>query len=105
MVSKTMRGAPPLHSAWIEDGPRIVFTCRGHQGSRCHMYPDDCEVWDDDSPGRTPHEECWMQPWFDNECTSPCRDSLDVAGYAPGMSGPIVTSFEIDYIEWSFGDA
>lgn len=98
-----------LHTVTItgdEEHPRIEFTCNGGTESDCHNYPAcDCEGWDDDHHHpKVTHLECWMQPWFDNDCISPMAEEGIFADceYKVGMSGPIATEFCHDYVEWEF---
>ncbi|WP_084969438.1 hypothetical protein [Prescottella equi] len=97
-----------LHTVTItgtDEQPRIEFTCHGDRNSECHSYPDcECESWNrDDHPHPfAPHDECWMQPWFDNDCTSPMAETIDECEMKVGMSGPIEAEFADDYVEWTF---
>ena len=99
-----------LHTVTItgdEEHPRIEFTCHGGIESACHNYPGcDCESWERVGHPHSivPHDECWMQGWFDNDCISPMgeQSSLDDCEYKVGMSGPINTEFCHDYVEWEF---
>jgi len=96
-----------VHTVTIEPGPKIRFECSGDETSACRNYPDcDCEEWeltDHKHPNQT-HQECWLQAWFDNDCVGPTSDMIGDVDYTVGMSGPIATSFEGDYIEWEFED-
>lgn len=99
----------------VEMTPDVEFTCAGDSTAECHNYPDcDCEAWDDgheDEYGegheRKPHDECWMQDWFDNdEHCYDGEDSDDMGDYGIprnfNRSGPIKASFEMEYISWDF---
>lgn len=103
-----------LHFVTIteRDGaPAIEFTCRGDETSDCHLYPDcGCETWGEfhEHP-KVSHAECWLKMWFDNGGTDPMAisaqdETVTDAGYRVGMSGPIVTYFCEDYVEWFFHD-
>ena len=104
--------AEHLHTVTITGGendtyPRIEFVCAGDRTADCHRYPDcDCESWEwdeDDHPHPyVEHEKCWMQGWFDSDATDPSYDTLDECDITPGMSGPIATSFQGEYVEWGF---
>lgn len=48
----------------------VKFTCSGDRSSECHIYPDADEWEEGDGQERTPHEECWLQGWFDNDAYS-----------------------------------
>lgn len=87
-----------------DDDPEIVFTCSGTRESDCHNYPAcDCEVWDDEHQHpKVQHDECWMQNWFDNDATDPSTETLDLAEYTVGQSGPVTCSFEYDFVRWEF---
>lgn len=103
-----------LHTVTVtgeEDGPRIQFTCHGDRDSECHIFPDcGCETWirgEHEHPS-VPHGLCWMQDWFDNDSIDPSAQdptALADCGYRPGMSGPITTHFNGEYIEWEFTEA
>ena len=104
--------AEHLHTVEIagtEGDPAVKFTCHGDAESPCHRYPDcDCEEWPSDETAHihpyTTHDECWMQPWFDNDCVSPASHAVigcDL-GYQVGMSGPVKTTFEGDFVGWEF---
>ncbi|OZC55124.1 hypothetical protein CH289_07805 [Rhodococcus sp. RS1C4] len=94
-----------------EDG--LEFTCHCDRNADCHRYPDcECESWDADHESEyghppAPHDECWMQAWFDNDCVCPNLDCIDDhKGEAEiGMSGPITAAFCEDYVEWEFTDS
>ncbi|MEV0357157.1 hypothetical protein AB0H71_13955 [Nocardia sp. NPDC050697] len=103
------------HLHWVaitgtEDNPRIEFTCRGGRDAKCHQYPDcKCETWDAEHEHPfVPHDECWMQDWFDNEGIDPMAEFLydiEWPGYRVGFSGPITTQSRVpDYIEWRFAE-
>ncbi len=94
---------------------RIEFVCAGDETSPCHQYPDcGCEYWDDDHEtdrgpehAPVPHEKCWMQDWFDNDAAEPNSERIEMPFVGdevlkPGMSGPITTSSELDYVVWKF---
>ncbi|MBF6254441.1 hypothetical protein IU414_06435 [Nocardia farcinica] len=106
-----MAVADHLHTVAItgtEDAPKIKFTCHGGRDAECHQYPDcECETWE---PGHehpfAPHEECWMQSWFDNAAAGavePGPEFLADCGIEVGRCGPIKTRSRVpDYIEWEF---
>lgn len=86
--------------------PTVVFTCTGDRTTKCHIYPD-AETWQDDDPRSVPHDECWVQGWFDAGADTYVGDGfiMDVgAGGVPNVarSGPISVSFEDEWIEWEF---
>ena len=88
---------------------KAEFTCHGDKNATCHQYPAcECETWNEDHPHPTvPHDECWMQGFFDNGSTDPMDstagpETLTEAGYKAGMSGEIKTYFCQEYIEWKF---
>ncbi|AEQ21115.1 hypothetical protein E3_1950 [Rhodococcus phage E3] len=98
-----------LHTVTItgtEDSPKIEFVCHGDRDSDCHSYPDcRCERWDRDDHEHpfVPHDQCWMQAWFDEGATDPMAETLDECpDLKVGMSGPIESVFLFDYIEWEF---
>lgn len=102
---------PKTHLDGTELPSDLKFECRGDSSSDCHIYPAcDCEYWDDDHAKehpRVPHDECWLQGWFDNDATSYEGDDfndMDDCGVPCGVSrsGPIKTSFEVDYVGWEF---
>lgn len=93
------------------DEATVSFECRGNRDSECHQYPDcDCEYRDDthEHP-RVPHDECWMQGWFDSDAghvyDGPDGDDRDDTNVPRdmGQEGYIVTAFDIDgFVEWSW---
>ena len=92
------------HHHTITDDLKIEFTCNGDRSSLCHQYPDcECETWSEGHPHpMASHDRCWMQDWFDNDGTDPQTETLTDVEYTTGMSGPIWTSFQEDYVEWGF---
>ena len=94
--------------AFEPEGSRPNFVCHGDRDSDCHSYPDcDCESWGDDHEHPfVPHDECWMQGWFDNNAIEYLGVDGDVRnyGYEPPAhrSGKITANFEGDYIEWDW---
>lgn len=90
--------------------PQQQFECRGDKTSPCHQYPNcDCESW---SKGHehpyVPHDECWMQGWFENEGGTVYEgeeyDEYNIQGLPSDMdrSGPIVASFQQEFVGWDF---
>ncbi|KIA63043.1 hypothetical protein [Nocardia vulneris] len=101
-----------LHTVTItgtEDNPRIEFACHGTIGAECHSYPDcDCETWDrDHEHPYVQQDECWMKSFFDNAeqgAVDPMPEMLAESDIFVGMSGPITTHFNNEYIEWEFAE-
>lgn len=100
-----------LHTVEITgstDSPKIEFTCHGDRAAECHSYPDcKCETWHRHDPCHpfVAHDKCWMQPFFDNAAwgaIDPLPETFADCDITPGMSGPITTSFNGEYIEWDF---
>lgn len=104
-----------LHAVTITgtvDDPEIEFTCHGDRDSECHSYPDcECEVWGNDHAHLfVPHDDCWMRSWFDRAADDPeeygpihpMPDQLAEEDCTVGMSGPIRTHFNGEFIEWEF---
>lgn len=53
----------------------------------------------------TEHDNCWMTSFFDapeSGGVDPMPEGLADAEYTPGMSGPITTHFNGEFIEWEF---
>lgn len=105
-----------LHTVEITGDPddpatwRIKFTCHGDRDAECHSYPDcGCETWNRVDPCHlfVPHEKCWMQQFFDNAewgGIDPLPETFADCDITPGMSGPITTWFNGEYIEWHFAE-
>lgn len=99
-----------LHTVRITgpaEHPTLKFTCHGGRDAECHSYPAcECPNWGSDHEHPfVPHDECWMQSWFDNADNGgaePMPEFFAECGIRPGMSGPIKTVFCQDYVEWSF---
>jgi len=95
------------HVTFAADTDTLTFTCRGDDTAKCHNYPDcDCGTWSDDHQHpAVPRDRCWMQDWFDNLAVS-YDDEYDHNddGYGPTVSGSglVQTTFEQDYILWSW---
>ncbi|GAC81684.1 hypothetical protein SAMN04488550_4156 [Gordonia malaquae] len=115
----TIHGDTVNEDDWTSyENVRIEFACSGDETSECHQYPDcGCADWDDHHEANlgpehaaVPHKQCWMQDWFDNDCIVPMTEDVvfplirDDGRWKPGMSGPIRTTFELDYIAWQFED-
>ena len=98
--------------------PNVKFECRTEAGTGCRVYPAcECESWDDnhgddhgDGHEPVPHEECWLQGWFDGP--SHCyagddNDDMGDYGLPRGMnrSGPVDVTYGDDYVEWFFVEA
>lgn len=103
--------ADHLHTVEITgtvDDPRIKFTCHGDNTAPCHLYPAcDCEFWDSDHEEEyghpdIPHDECWMQGWFNEDNADPNSETLIDCDYMPGMSGPVKAWFQEEYVAWEF---
>lgn len=80
-------------------GIRTKFTCTGNRTSPCHMYPD-CLCAVDQVPcphERAPHEECWIQDWMDDGCSTECGPHGE-----PVRSGPIKVTWNGDCVEWKY---
>lgn len=89
----------------------ITFECRGDRASKCHSYPDcDCESWDEehdkDHP-RVPHDDCWLQDWFDAGYDFTPYYVGDGRNHeehnVPEGSGPIVFSYD-ECILWRWAE-
>ncbi|WP_280439008.1 hypothetical protein [Nocardia cyriacigeorgica] len=103
--------AEHLHTVEIigtTDAPQIKFTCHGDRDAPCHRYPAcDCEFWNHDHEEEyghpdVAHDECWMQPWFDDDNADPNSETLIDCDYVPGMSGPVRACFQEEYVAWEF---
>lgn len=103
-----------LHAVTItgdDEHPKIEFTCHGDRDSECRSYPDcDCETWirGEHEHEFVPHDTCWMKTFFDNPDDGglePMPEYLADDDIHPGMSGPITTHFNGEWIEWEFIDA
>lgn len=103
---------PQVH--FIRDGR---FVCVAEATADCHNYPAcECDQWDMELhghlPGSTPepghenvpHDECWIVPWV--EASSLADSYEDGDGYSDDQfpDGPVTTSWECDYVLWSYAD-
>lgn len=88
----------------------ITFECLGDRTSPCHSYPDcGCDEWSEEhvkEHANVPHDECWLQDWFDDgSCGEECYDHGDhkyhFASDLPEQSGPIKFDWD-ECITWSF---
>ena len=87
-------------------GPFVEFTCTATPDAPCRNYPDK-EQWEENDPDAYPRDECWLQPWFDNDCHAYTgadnRDNGGAAGVPnKPRTGPITTTYEGDYITWEW---
>ena len=105
----TVTAAPADEDGWRP--PALVeFECRGNRDSKCHQYPDcDCEGWDDEHEHLfVPHNECWVQGWFDSEYGAVYdgedADDMDESCVPRDMTkaGPVTVSYEDEYLSWEF---
>lgn len=99
-----------MHTVTIttdEHGTYGLFHCDQPDDAECHVYPDS-EYWsEDDGQHRYPHDECWLQPWFDNEMADYTGDDgLPEPGWAGvprvNRTGEIEHVFCMEYVEWKF---
>lgn len=111
-----------LDVAWDGDEREVRhvrFECLAPPEAPCHQYPGcGCEEWDVEihhpdhpMPGHEPvqQEECWKIPWLES-----FADVYDVVeSYDPDLDditeddlrdGVIVTSWEGDWLAWSYAD-
>lgn len=103
--------AEPDEDGW-RSTPTIEFDCDAPEDAECRTYPDcDCETFTKDGQGNdvaghpcVAGQECWLQGWFDN--TEPDYTGTDSEDGFPTIanSGPIVTEFAGDYVEWRWAD-
>lgn len=92
-----------------QDAATVTFQCRGVRTSKCHQYPDcDCESWDDthEHP-HVPHDECWMEGWFDNDGHSyegDDADDMQECGVPTNLAawGQVAVHYEDGYVAWEF---
>jgi len=101
-----------LHTVdYDADTQQVTFSCAGDEAADCHIWPDDVEYWDSETPRDTfvPHERCWMFDWFDNHAVEYTGENSIEAddsygNYIPNTSrsGLINTSFRTDFIEWEW---
>lgn len=84
-------------------GVRAEFTCTGDRTSPCHQYPPaglGMETWGEtDRDLFVPHDECWIQAWMDEGCSTECGPNGE-----PVRSGPITVTWGGDCVEWKYAE-
>lgn len=75
------------------------FICTGDRTSPCHVYPDCFCAFDQVTCAheKAPHDECWIQGWMDERCSSECGPDGE-----PVHSGPINVTWNGDCVEWEY---
>lgn len=97
-----------MHSVVVEPDdfhgtPSVKFTCAGTRESDCHIYPDAAEWHEGDDQEHYPHDECWIQGWFDGDSYAYYGpDSLDEGGPYGVPNSARSGAIEVEY-EWGMG--
>lgn len=102
----------------------VHFTCTASPTDPCHVYPAcACESWDLDyldvenerrselklahRHPSTPHDECWMSPWFESDGASYEGDDAVESVFGPQVptisgSAPVEVTWTGEEVVWKW---